>query len=54
MTFSPRKKLIIASGFTKISFMFFPAASHSGWEDHMQSDQYHYLHHRSRFWFFED
>jgi len=23
-----------------------PAASHSGWEDHMQSDQYHYLHHR--------
>jgi len=22
-----------------------PAASHSGWEDHMQSDQYHYLHH---------
>ena len=24
-----------------------PAASHSGWEDHMQSDQYHYLHHRS-------
>ena len=24
-----------------------PAASHSGWEDHFQSDQYHYLHHRS-------
>lgn len=23
-----------------------PAASHSGWEDHMQSDQFHYLHHR--------
>jgi len=23
-----------------------PAASHSGWEDHFQSDQYHYLHHR--------
>lgn len=22
-----------------------PAASHSGWEDHMQSDQFHYLHH---------
>jgi len=22
-----------------------PAASHSGWEDHWQSDQYHYLHH---------
>eukprot|EP00656_Telonema_subtile_P041554 TRINITY_DN4675_c0_g1_i2.p1 TRINITY_DN4675_c0_g1~~TRINITY_DN4675_c0_g1_i2.p1 ORF type:complete len:253 (+),score=57.93 TRINITY_DN4675_c0_g1_i2:161-919(+) len=22
-----------------------PAASHSGWEDHFQSDQYHYLHH---------
>ena len=33
--------------------MFFPAASHSGWEDHMQSDQYHYLHHRSRFRFFK-
>jgi sterol desaturase/sphingolipid hydroxylase (fatty acid hydroxylase superfamily) len=23
-----------------------PAASHSGWEDHFQSDAYHYLHHR--------
>ena len=23
-----------------------PAASHSGWEDNMQSDLYHYLHHR--------
>eukprot|EP00747_Dinoflagellata_sp_TGD_P073023 gnl/TRDRNA2_/TRDRNA2_157723_c0_seq1.p1 gnl/TRDRNA2_/TRDRNA2_157723_c0~~gnl/TRDRNA2_/TRDRNA2_157723_c0_seq1.p1 ORF type:complete len:555 (+),score=63.62 gnl/TRDRNA2_/TRDRNA2_157723_c0_seq1:22-1665(+) len=22
-----------------------PAASHSGWEDHTQSDQFHYLHH---------
>jgi len=22
-----------------------PAASHSGWEDHWQCDQYHYLHH---------
>eukprot|EP00937_MAST-01D_sp_MAST-1D-sp2_P000788 g788.t1 len=22
-----------------------PAASHSGWEDHMQSDQFHFLHH---------
>jgi len=22
-----------------------PAASHSGWEDHVQSDQFHYLHH---------
>eukprot|EP00729_Bicosta_minor_P008470 gene8470-32727_t len=22
-----------------------PAASHSGWEDHMQSDQFHYIHH---------
>merc|ERR1719461_1540424 len=22
-----------------------PAASHSGWEDHMQSDQFHYTHH---------
>jgi sterol desaturase/sphingolipid hydroxylase (fatty acid hydroxylase superfamily) len=23
-----------------------PAASHSGWEDHFQSDTFHYLHHR--------
>jgi sterol desaturase/sphingolipid hydroxylase (fatty acid hydroxylase superfamily) len=23
-----------------------PAASHSGWEDHFQSDAFHYLHHR--------
>merc|ERR1711871_870888 len=23
-----------------------PAASHSGWEDHFQSDQFHYLHHK--------
>ena len=23
-----------------------PAASHSGWEDHFQSDSFHYLHHR--------
>ena len=23
-----------------------PAASHSGWEDHMQSDSFHYMHHR--------
>lgn len=23
-----------------------PAASHSGWEDNIQSDQFHYLHHR--------
>jgi len=23
-----------------------PAASHSGWEDHMQSDAFHYMHHR--------
>jgi len=23
-----------------------PAAGHSGWEDHFQADQYHYLHHR--------
>jgi len=29
-----------------IHLMISPAASHSGWEDHMQSDQYHYLHHR--------
>jgi sterol desaturase/sphingolipid hydroxylase (fatty acid hydroxylase superfamily) len=23
-----------------------PAAGHSGWEDHFQASQYHYLHHR--------
>ena len=23
-----------------------PAAGHSGWEDHFQSNQFHYLHHR--------
>ena len=23
-----------------------PAAGHSGWEDHFQADQFHYLHHR--------
>ena len=29
-----------------IHLLISPAASHSGWEDHIQSDQYHYLHHR--------
>ena len=29
-----------------VHLMISPAASHSGWEDHFQSDQYHYLHHR--------
>jgi sterol desaturase/sphingolipid hydroxylase (fatty acid hydroxylase superfamily) len=29
-----------------IHLLISPAASHSGFEDHMQSDQYHYLHHR--------
>ena len=29
-----------------IHLLISPAASHSGWEDHFQSDQYHYLHHR--------
>ena len=29
-----------------LSIQISPAASHSGWEDHFQSDQYHYLHHR--------
>lgn len=28
-----------------IHLLLSPAASHSGWEDHFQSDQYHYLHH---------
>ena len=29
-----------------IHMLLSPAASHSGWEDHMQSDQFHYLHHK--------
>ena len=29
-----------------IHLLISPAASHSGWEDHFQSDQFHYLHHR--------
>ena len=32
--------------FNGVHLMLSPAASHSGWEDHMQSDQFHYLHHR--------
>eukprot|EP00039_Didymoeca_costata_P023340 m.6765 g.6765 ORF g.6765 m.6765 type:complete len:469 (-) comp3580_c0_seq1:124-1530(-) len=28
-----------------IHLLISPAASHSGWEDHFQSDQFHYLHH---------
>lgn len=29
-----------------IHLLLSPGASHSGWEDHMQSDAYHYMHHR--------
>jgi len=29
-----------------IHLLISPAASHSGWEDNFQSDQFHYLHHR--------
>jgi hypothetical protein len=29
-----------------IHLLISPAASHSGWEDNMQSDQFHYLHHK--------
>jgi len=28
-----------------IHLLLSPAASHSGWEDHVQSDQFHYVHH---------
>lgn len=42
--------LVFASPFAfmwnAIHLLISPAASHSGWEDHFQSDQYHYLHHR--------
>ena len=26
-----------------------PACGHSGWEDHFQADQFHYLHHRENY-----
>ena len=43
--------LVFASPFAfmwnGVHLLISPAASHSGWEDHFQSDQYHYLHHRS-------
>ena len=42
--------LVFASPFAfmwnAVHLLISPAASHSGWEDHFQSDQYHYLHHR--------
>ena len=42
--------LVFASPFAfmwnGVHLLISPAASHSGWEDHFQSDQYHYLHHR--------
>merc|ERR1712096_365936 len=31
--------------FNGVHLLLSPAASHSGWEDHWQSDQFHYLHH---------
>ena len=43
--------VILASPFAfmwnGVHLLISPAASHSGWEDHFQADQYHYLHHRS-------
>ena len=30
----------------RVHLLISPAASHSGYEDNMQSDQFHYLHHR--------
>ena len=42
--------LVFASPFAfmwnAVHLLISPAASHSGWGDHFQSDQYHYLHHR--------
>lgn len=35
-----------AMWWTGIHALLAPAASHSGWEDHWQSDLYHYIHHR--------
>jgi len=32
--------------FNGMHLLLSPVAAHSGWEDHWQSDQYHYLHHR--------
>ena len=31
--------------FNGMHLLLSPAGSHSGWEDHVQSDQFHYLHH---------
>jgi len=31
--------------FNGIHLLISPAASHSGWEDHVQADQFHYVHH---------
>lgn len=31
--------------FNGMHLLLSPAASHSGWEDHVQSDQFHYVHH---------
>ena len=42
--------LLFASPFTFLwnayHLIIAPAAGHSGWEDHFQADQFHYLHHR--------
>jgi len=35
--------------FNGMHLLLSPAASHSGWEDHVQSDQFHYVHH-AKFW----
>ena len=32
--------------FNAIHLCISPAGGHSGWEDHMQANQFHYLHHR--------
>eukprot|EP00811_Abedinium_folium_P033732 NODE_6674_length_1649_cov_9.680026.p1 GENE.NODE_6674_length_1649_cov_9.680026~~NODE_6674_length_1649_cov_9.680026.p1 ORF type:complete len:457 (-),score=129.84 NODE_6674_length_1649_cov_9.680026:206-1576(-) len=31
--------------YTVVHLVLAPAAGHSGWEDHFQADQYHYIHH---------
>lgn len=36
--------------YTFVHLTIAPGAGHSGWEDHFQSDQYHYLHHAKFEW----
>lgn len=38
--------VIITNRWNGVHLLISPAAGHSGWEDHIQGDQYHYIHHR--------